>query len=293
MPIFRQLSTFGRVPQRVVSLVPSITESLFDLGLGDCLVGISDQCVLPEQATRNLPRVGGTKTANPHDVLATRPDLVLANQEENERSCIESLGESCAVWLAFPHSVAEAMSDLWDLVYLFHREPALMRMRSLQNLVDLAGEAAAEWAAPALFVPIWFEPGQDGSPAWWMTFNDQTYCGDLIRLLGGKNVFAGRSRRYPLESDLENTEGEDPGERDTRYPCMRTGEILAADPDFIFLPDEPFDFNQIEIERIKEWLGETTAGQKGQIYRVDGSLLTWHGTRIARALETISPLFFV
>ena len=291
MAIFRQLQDLRQVPGRVVSLVPSITESLFDLGLGDCLVGISDQCTFPQEKTECLPRVGGTKSADPHNILALEPDLVLANQEENARECILTLAETHSVWLAFPHTVQEAMNDLWNLVYLLRSETALLRMRSLQNLVDLAENAAAERVGPAVFVPIWWESGQDGQ-SWWMTFNNQTYCGDLIRLLGGKNIFAERQRRYPLAADLGQAESEDPGERDTRYPRVSREEILAADPQVVLYPDEPFNFSEVSPDKLRQWMAGTSAARNGQIFSIDGSLITWHGTRIARALEALSPLFF-
>jgi ABC-type Fe3+-hydroxamate transport system substrate-binding protein len=291
MPILRSLDTLGHFPRRIVSLVPSLTESLFDLGMGASLVGVSDYCQYPQEEVTRLPRTGGTKTTDVEKVLALQPDLVLANQEENAQEPVERLAESCPVWLTFPHTIRETLDDLWQLVYLYHREPALMRMRSLDTLVDFAEKSVGdEEGARRTFVPIWHE-NVAGLPEWWMTFNDSTYPGDLLRLLGGKNVFGERERRYPLEADLGLAESEDPGEKDRRYPRVRAEEIIAADPEFILLPDEPYAFSENEAAALQEKLGETSAVRNGNVIRVEGALLTWHGTHIARALEELSQVF--
>ena len=124
-----------------------------------------------------------------------------------------------------------------------------------------------------------------------MTFNHQTYASDVLRLSGGENIFADRQRLYPLEADLGGATPEDPGERDTRYPRVKLDEILAANPELILLPSEPFSFNEAHRLRINETLAETQAVQSGEVYLVDGSLITWHGTRLARALQVLPSLF--
>jgi ABC-type Fe3+-hydroxamate transport system substrate-binding protein len=94
-------------------------------------------------------------------------------------------------------------------------------------------------------------------------------------------------RRYPLTADLGLAQPEDPGTRDTRYPRVTPAEISQAAPEVILLPDEPFAFGEQERLRLKRLLAETPAVRHDRVRLIDGSLLTWHGTRLARALAEI------
>jgi ABC-type Fe3+-hydroxamate transport system substrate-binding protein len=278
---------FTGPPQRVVSLVPSLTESLFDLGLGQALVGVTDYCVHPAEAVAGLPRLGGPKNPRVDEILALKPDLVLANWEENTRPTVEALeAAGTAVWVTFPRTVLESLDVLWKLVELFRNHEASLRLRTLELTLDWAISSVDERRTVRYFCPIWQETPQSGQP-WWMTFNRQTYPSDLLLLIGGENVFGERERRYPLAADLGLEAAQDPGERDTRYPRVTVEEILAAQPEVILLPDEPFAFDDEHAGRMAELLAKTPAAQKGCIYPIDGSLITWHGTRLARALREL------
>jgi ABC-type Fe3+-hydroxamate transport system substrate-binding protein len=276
--IHESVESFGLPPERVVSLVPSMTESLFELGLGAALVGCTEFCVHPAEKTAALPKVGGTKNARVEDILALKPDLIIANKEENSRELVEALAAAgMPVWLTFPKSVDEAVQILYDLAGLFRNQTALLAVRSLAGAVDYARAASRQPART--FCPIWFEAGAESGP-WWMTFNADTYPHDLLRLLGCENVFADRERQYPLEADLGGGEPvEQPG-RDTRYPRVTGEEIAAAAPGLVLLPSEPFSFKPGDEAPLRELLGEDV-----RYDFMDGSLLTWHGTRLAKALR--------
>lgn len=281
---------FQTPPRRVVSLVPSLTESMFDLGLGDCVVGITDFCIYPAQGVAGLPRLGGPKTADLQAILNLQPDLVMANQEENSRELVESLeAAGIKVWVTFPKTLRQAMDVLWTIVGLYQSRGAAIRLETLELTLDWAEEAAKERSTWRYFCPIWQALPEAGSsePAWWMTFNQDTYMSDLLRLMGGENLFATRERRYPLLADLSLTAAEPAAGRDTRYPRLALQEILAANPEVIILPDEPFGFDQSHQEHISALLAETSAVKNGKLLRIDGSLLTWHGTRLARALQEL------
>jgi hypothetical protein len=212
---------------------------------------------------------------------------VLANWEENTRPTVEALeAAGTAVWVTFPRTVLESLDVLWKLVELFHSHEASLRLRTLELTLDWAISSVDERRTVRYFCPIWQETTQSGQP-WWMTFNRQTYPSDLLLLIGGENVFAERERRYPLAADLRLEAAQDPGERDTRYPRVMAEEIIAARPEVILLPDEPFAFDENHSRQIAEMLAETPAAQKGCIYPIDGSLITWHGTRLARALREL------
>jgi ABC-type Fe3+-hydroxamate transport system substrate-binding protein len=274
-------------PERVVSLVPCLTHSLIDLGLGDRLVGVTDYCLSPEEAGPGVARLGGTKTPDVETMIALEPDLVIANQEENSRRSVEALrAAGIAVWLTFPQSVDQALQLLWQMLRLFRSEEATDRIRTLEMAVDWALQAGAQREPVCVFCPIWQGQTEDDQ-LWWMTFNKYTYCHDLLALLGGRNPFGERSRRYPLAADLGRGEAEDPGDRDTRYPCVTPEEVKKNAPEVVLLPSEPYEFRPQDIERLKTLLEHTPAVQHDCVYPIDGTLLTWHGTRIVRALAEL------
>jgi len=279
--------TFTRPPSRVVSLVPSMTESLFDLGAGEALVGVTDYCRPPEEAEASLKRVGGTKSPRVAEILALKPDLVIANQEENSREAVEALEAGGAkVWVTFPRSVDEAIAILWVLIRLFDIPNAGSKVRTLEVTLDWQMRAAQAADPVRVFCPIW--QGVTGKGVlWWMTFNSETYAHDVLARCGGMNIFAQRARRYPLEADLGEGEAEDSGGRDTRYPRLTPEEVADAAPEVVLIPDEPFAFSQDDEMRLRSLLAETPAAQANRVHRLDGSLLTWHGTRLARALAEV------
>ena|SRR3990170_81388 len=280
-----------RQPNRIVSLVPSITESLFDLGLGDFVGGITDYCVHPQGQLDDLTRVGGPKNPRLEDILALNPDLVLANQEENTKRTVEAVEQAgIPVFVTFPKTVRQAVDVLWTIIGLFSNRLAAARLETLELSLQWAEASSANHKPARYFCPIWKDETENGR-IWWMTFNRDTYIHDLLALLGGENCFGHRERRYPLEADLGVASPEKPVGRDTRYPRVTLEEVLESQPELILLPSEPFAFGKIDKSGIAMLLSETPAVNQGRIHLVDGSLLTWHGTRLARALQLVPPLF--
>ncbi|MBK8027877.1 MAG: ABC transporter substrate-binding protein [Chloroflexi bacterium] len=276
---------FSTPPRRVVSLVPSVTESLFDLGMGDRLVGRTDYCVHPNGRVERVPAVGGTKNPDLDAIRALQPDLIIANQEENRPQDVDALrADGLTVWVTFPRTVRDAFNLLWTIMYGFEQPEHSEAVRQIERLADWL-ELMERPQPCRVFVPIWHDP--------WMTFNRDTFAHDLLRLCGGWNVFADRERRYPLEADLGQLEAyaaDDPraAGRDTRYPRVTLAEIEASQPDVILLPSEPFAFGEKHLALFSSL--NVPAVHNGQVRLVDGSLLTWHGTRLARALTTVPDL---
>lgn len=278
-------------PRRVVSLVPSMTESLFDLGLGDAVVGITDYCVHPREMLNTIKRLGGTKNPQIDLIKDLEPDLVLANREENRPETISTLvNEGLKVWVSFPKTVREALDVLWTLVKLFRSSDSAQRLRQLERVIQWAVQAARTQRKRRYFCPIWQDQTNDGE-YWWMTFNRETYPSDLLVHMGGENIFDDRDRQYPLDADLDRREPEDAGDRDTRYPRVTLDEILTGDPEIILLPDEPFEFGSDHKKQINKFLADTTAAKQQQVYLLKGSLITWHGTRMGRAFQELPVLF--
>lgn len=248
-------------PRRVVSLVPSVTESLFDLQVGDRLVGVTDYCVHPAAGVAPLPKVGGTKNPDVARIVSLRPDLVIVNQEENRREDAEALqAAGVAVWVTHPRTVADALNLLWNIMHVFDEPVMVPRVRLIEQTLDwVQGISRALAQRPRVFVPTWWEP--------LMTFNADTYLHDLLRVCGGDSVFADHERRYGRVS---------------------LAEVEAAQPDVILLPSEPYTFSTAHITSFAAL--DIPAARDHRIHLVDGSLLTWHGTRLAYALDSVPAL---
>lgn len=288
-----QIERVGRPPSRLVSLVPSLTESLIDLGLANSIVGVTDFCPHVEMTSKSPARVGGPKNPDLEKIVELQPQLVLANREENERETLESLSAAgITVWVTFPRSVPDAMHILWHLAGMFRSQEAVEKLRALEKTVEWTSSAAARRDGTRYFCPIW-QAGSEEVPVWLMTFNRETYCHDVLSRCGGQNIFAERERQYPLSADLGRTDPEPPGDRDTRYPRVTVDEVREGSPQVILLPSEPFGFDEADAVRFRRMLPEVPAVQEGRIHLVDGRAVTWHGTRVAQALVEFPSLFQV
>ena len=277
-------------PKRVVSLVPSWTNSLFDLGVGNSLVAITDFCPASENDAARLVRVGGPKTLSIEDITSLKPDLIIANREENSREAVESLAEAgFPIWLTFPKTVRAMLDDLMTAASLFRSDVALEKVQSLEQSVEWAEIASLNQKPIRTFSPIWQDQVETGE-RWWMTFNGSTYSNDVLRICGGLNVFADRNRRFPLLAELGLASEENPGDRDNRYPRVGYDEIIKSSPELILLTDEPFDYSGDHYEEFLSLFAQTSAVQEGRIFRVSGSLLHWPGTRLAQALSDLPAL---
>lgn len=246
--------------RRIVSLVPSLTEALFALGLGERVVGVTDWCVHPAEAVAGVPKVGGTKNPSLQRIAELRPELIIANQEENRRRDVERLRErGFAVWVTYPRTVRDGVELLAELALLGASPEA---RRRVVEPVQRAYEAARSRrrAITRVFCPIWKEP--------WMAVGGDTYADDLLRLCGGENVFGDRGER--------------------RYPIVREDEIVAAQPEVILLPDEPYAFGPRDLAELCELPVPAARGRR--IHLVDGTLVSWYGPRIGQAIQTLEAL---
>lgn len=277
-------------PQTVVSLVPSVTESLFDLNLGGRLLARTAYCIYPVDQVDAVPMVGGTKNPDVERIIQLKPDLVIVNQEENRKQDVEALqAAGLNVWLTFPKTVPDVFKLLWDIMYLFDETSMAARVRLIEYTYDWVSNISASKEVDdptTVFVPIWYDP--------LMTINADTYTHHLLSVVGGLNVFAQRERQYPLKADLGEAEAyadDDPraADRDTRYPRVTWDEVTAAQPDVILLPSEPFAFTEAHLPIFEQL--DVPAAKNKRIHLVDGSYLTWHGTRVAYALDTLPKLF--
>jgi iron complex transport system substrate-binding protein len=284
---------FSHPPRRVISLVPSLTESMFDLGFGSSVIAITDFCTQPANNLSGLPRLGGPKNPDVQSIIELQPDLILLNQEENTRQTVETLqAAGLPIWITFPRTIRAALDILWTLAGIYQSPTAAARVETIERAVKWNELALEEEQTTRYFCPIWQESTKEGL-RWWMTFNQDTYAADVLRVVGGMNVFSERRRRYPLAADLGLAEEQDPKDADTRYPRVTLQEIVRAEPEVILLPDEPYNFTEVEREEMCQLLKDTPAVRCERVHLVEGSLITWHGTRLARAISELPSLFAI
>ena len=274
-------------PERVISLVPSITESIFDLGLGDKLVGITDYCCEPADKLEGLPRVGGVMDPDLAKITALNPELVISSKGENSREIIEEIQSAgIPVWVTNPRTIEDALDILNSIAGVFRDDPASMKVNILKTAIEYALMALTDNPRIKYFCPIWQEEFE--GELYWITFNDETYAGNLMHRCGGENIFSSRKRKYPLVVDLgKSYQEEDPGERDVDYPRVISKEIVEAQPDLIIFPDEPYPFTEQCMNLCLEKLHETPAVKNDRFKQVEGKMITWFGTRTAKAVLEI------
>jgi ABC-type Fe3+-hydroxamate transport system substrate-binding protein len=244
--------------QRVVSLCPSITETIVAIGGRRALVGVTRYCTRPSGMLWGLPRVGGTKSPEISRILDLSPDLVFANAEENRREDVEALRKSgIEVDVTLPKTVAEVPAAIrnWG-----RRLGTETEAEGLAERIESAWKALEARPSRGRFryaYWIWKDP--------WMTISDDTYVADLLRLAGGENVYGGERVRYP-----------------TTHPS----EALAREPDVHLFASEPYPFSEEKHGALVEKL---FGGHTRRLF-VDGDDFCWHGVRTLEGLRRAGEL---
>ena len=282
---------FEFVPQRVVSLVPSLTEALFGLNVGDRVVGITDYCTRPADKVKSLERVRGTKNPKIERILELAPDLVLMNSEENRLEDYKALQEAgIPIWVTGPRSVQSAINVLWDIMDIFEAPEMSARVREIERSFDYTENAMRAERLVSVFVPIWKKP--------WMTISQDTYMHDLLSICGGHNIFAKERWEFRvvegaglLEEEAPPLLNEEAHQADTtaRYPEITLEEVESRQPEIVLLPSEPYPFKDSDPQEF--FALDIPAAHNGHIYAIDGALLSWHGTRLAYAFQELPPIF--
>lgn len=233
-------------PRRVVSLVPSLTEAIARSRPG-LLVGATDWCSHP--ADLEVRRVRGTKNPDIRTIVELRPDLVICNQEENRELDVRRLRQAgVPVWVSRIETLDEAFDSMERLFHSALPGP----------VPDWLSQARAVWHPPAIgprhrvAVAIWRDP--------WMVVGSRTFTGDLLARLGADNVFA---------------------EHADRYPTVTVGDIMAAGPELVLLPDEPYPFSATDGP-------EAFAADGPRTVLVSGRLLTWYGPSLVTARNELT-----
>lgn len=245
-----------------MSLCPSITESLAALGLAESFAGVTRYCLHPREALAGVPRVGGTKNPDLAAVRALGPDLVFCNSEENREEDISALKREFAVDVSHPRTVAEIPGLLRHFGSLTGRgkeseEISLKVEKALERFENEARQRAGGFRFVYL---IWKDP--------WMTVGPRTYVADLLRRVGG-------SLSLEESSDADTSD----------YPVTTEDAIVAARPDVLILPDEPYRFRERDAAFWRERLPVST-----RVVLVPGDDFCWHGVRTLRGLDAAAAL---
>lgn len=227
---------------KVVSLVPSITEALFDLGLTENeVVGRTKFCIHPEEQVKNVAVIGGTKNFNIDKIKALQPDLILANKEENVKEQVEALMDDHKVIVTNVENIEDNYYLLKQLGNLFNKEDKAqlfnLKIYEVLNLAKINVKIKAAYL-------IWKNP--------YMTIGSDTFIDKILGEIGFENVFKDR----------------------TRYPEIRTEDLAEAD--LIMLSSEPFPFKEKHIEELREFYPDK------KMIIVDGEAFSWYGTHIAK-----------
>ena len=250
-------------PKRIICLVPSITETLFAIGAGDRVIGVTEYCTHPPERVAHLPKLGGTKDPHRDEILSLAPDLLILNDEENRKEDFTwFIEQGLPVYVTSPRTVAEGIAMIEKLGALLKcREQSDPMTHSMRVTYDHIAAEIAQHPRLRVFCPIWRKP--------WMTFNRDTYSDDMIWVCGGENIFR---------------------EKNDRYFSVTLEEVTELAPQLVLLPSEPYPFEQKHFVHLQP-LANTPAGRGGHCYCIDGMALCWYGPRIADGLEQLSQLF--
>ncbi len=272
--VFSMIDPVEQPPRRVVSLGPSLTESLFDLNLGQRIIAITESCIHPTDCLRTLPRFGPPDSPNIEGIIALQPDLVMVSSDLNRLDDIEALRVAgLPVWITRPRSVQEALNLLWEIMDVFDEPSMSERVRWIERQMDWTAAVARENQRTRIFYAVSCEP--------WTTFAGQSFADDLLHICGGASIAA-------AAEDSSSPAPVDAIERGFQKRALEPEEIILAQPDVVFLLDGPYPFTEKHMQMIRAL--ETPASIMNRIHLVDGTLLTWPGTRIAYALSEIPPL---
>lgn len=232
---------------RIISVVPSLTELLFDLGLEKELVGITRFCIHPKDQVKKITKVGGTKSLKLERISDLQPDIIIANKEENAQADIEYLQQHFNVLLTDIFTLDEALESILEIG---KQTKVLSQAQQLVKEIKVEFDQLKPFTRPQNKVGyfIWENP--------MMISGRLTFINDILEKLGFEN----------MDSDLES-----------RYPEVNEEQILRLKPDFLFLSSEPFPFKEKQKLIFEQRFPNT------RVVLVDGEMFSWYGSRLKLA----------
>ncbi|MFN4121810.1 MAG: helical backbone metal receptor [Flavobacteriales bacterium] len=239
--------------QRIVSLVPSQTELLFDLGLNERVVGITKFCIHPNDWFRTKTRIGGTKNPDLEKIDTLNPDLIIANKEENRKEDIEQLAKKFPVWVSDIYTIDDALTMIHQVGRLCQTMENADRIAA--NISQLFEKLIPPHKTKSAVYLIWRNP--------WMSVNERTFIHNIMHRCGFENLLL----NHP-----------------SRYPTLSSDELASLNPELILLSSEPYPFKEKHIAEIKA----LCPGAK--ILLVDGEMFSWYGSRLLHAPAYLQQL---
>jgi ABC-type Fe3+-hydroxamate transport system substrate-binding protein len=240
------------IPQRIVSLVPSQTELLHYFGLEIETIGITKFCIHPKEWFSTKTRVGGTKDVNIQTIKKLRPDLIIANKEENAREQIEELAKDFTVLVTDVNNIDGGLQMINDIGKITLKEKAAADLtaaikKQFSKIVPSSKKIATAYL-------IWKGP--------YMTIGGDTFINDVIKKCGLRNIFADKKR----------------------YPKLNIADLPIANCQLLLLSSEPYPFKQKHIDELQQQLPNT------KIILVDGEMFSWYGSRMLLMPEYLNRL---
>jgi ABC-type Fe3+-hydroxamate transport system substrate-binding protein len=233
--------------RRIVSLVPSQTELLYDLGLDAEVVGITRFCVHPPHWRRTKTRIGGTKDVRVERVRSLSPDLVIANREENVQEQVEAIRGFCPVWTSDVNDLAGALEMIRSIGRLTGKAAEAGRMaHSIEDAFTAFRRVEGSVRTAYL---IWKDP--------WMAVGGDTFIHDMMQRCGFINVFADRPR----------------------YPVTTLSELSESGVGLVLLSSEPYPFRERDLEAVRREI----PGAEARL--VDGEMFSWYGSRLRESVH--------
>jgi ABC-type Fe3+-hydroxamate transport system substrate-binding protein len=242
---------FNFPPLRIISLVPSQTELLFDLGLDEQVIGITKFCIHPPSWLKTKKIVGGTKKFWFDTIEELKPDLIIGNKEENYKEGILQLRQKYPVWMSDITSLNDAYMMIKSMGDITDRVEAA---GSILNKIQTSFLSLRKHETKSVLYLIWKKP--------WMAAGSNTFIHTLLEKIGLKNC----------------------AEEKTRYPQLSDAEIKALAPDLIFLSSEPFPFREQHISELQ------AISPSSKVLLVDGEMFSWYGSRLIKAPEYYNGL---
>jgi ABC-type Fe3+-hydroxamate transport system substrate-binding protein len=229
-------------PKKVISLVPSQSELLWDLGLQAELIGITKYCLFPKQMFSTVQHIGGTKKLNIKKIVELKPDLIIGNKEENDASQIKELQSSCEVWMSDIYNFDDMYKMINSMGEIFDKQQESIKM--VTELKTSLGEVFNIFEKQKVAYFVWNKP--------MMVAANNTFINHVLEFIGFENAFAHL----------------------TRYPVVSLDLLKEIRPDVCLLSSEPFPFKERHVLTLKEQLPDS------HVLLVNGEMFSWYGSRL-------------
>lgn len=237
--------SIDKTPSRIISLVPSQTEMLFDLGLTEEVIGITKFCVHPPEWFQTKTKVGGTKQIKMEIIHQLQPDFIIANKEENVKEQIAALENNYPVWVSDVNNLKDACAMIQQIGLIINKEEASHNM--IQQINKNFNKIPTSSHKLKTAYLIWQHP--------YMTIGGDTFIHAMLATAGFTNIF----------------------ENESRYPEINIEQLRNNKPDLLLLSSEPFPFQQNHLEELQLQLPDT------KVMLVDGEMFSWYGSRLLLA----------